>query len=346
VSADAIPAVMRAAWYERCGPAHDVLQVGEIETSRPGIGQVLVRVAVSGVNPHDTKKRSGWLGAALPAARIIPHSDGAGTIVAAGPAVPEERLGERVWFFRADAVRPGAGAAADYAVVAADHAVPLPDHIGFEIGACLGVPALTAHRAVFADGPVTGQTLLVTGGAGAVASYAIQLAVWNSARVIATVSSPAKATHALALGAEATVDYRSENVVDAVMALTSGRGVDRIVEVDFGANVETAKAVLRVNGTIASYSSTRVRTPVLPYYDLAFKGVTLHFVQGLQLTPAMRSEALKVVSVLLRQDRLVHPIAATFELTTIANAHIALERGALIGKVLVRQDDRSPPASS
>jgi NADPH:quinone reductase len=191
------------------------------------------------------------------------------------------------------------------------------------------------HRAVFADGPVTGKTLLVTGGAGAVASYAIQLAVWNGARVMATVSSPTKASHALALGAEVALDYRTENVVEAVMGLTGGRGVDRIVEVDFGANIDTAKALVKTNGTIAAYSSTRVRTPVLPYYDLAFKGVTLHFVQGLQLTAAMRSEAVKVVSVLMNQNRLVHPIAATFELATIADAHAALEGGGLIGKVLV-----------
>src|SRR5688572_29897885 len=202
----AIPARMRAAWYERCGPPHEVLHLGETGTPRPGAGEVLVRVAVSGVNPHDTKKRAGWLSRSLPAQRIIPHSDGAGTIVAVGAGVAEARVGERVWPFRADAAAPGAGAAAEYAVVAGGDGVPLPDHLTFEAGACLGVPALTAHRAVFADGPVTGQTILVTGGAGAVASYAIQLAVWNGARVLATVSGPSKADRAKALGAEAVVD--------------------------------------------------------------------------------------------------------------------------------------------
>ena len=327
---------MRAAWFERCGPPHEVLRVGHRETPSPGIGEVLVRVAVSGVNPHDTKKRAGWLSRALPAAVVIPHSDGAGTIVEAGAGVPSARIGERVWFFRADAPAPGAGAAAEYAVVAADHAVPLPDHLGFEAGACLGVPALTAHRAVFADGPVTGQTILVTGGAGAVAAYAIQLAVWNGARVIATASSTEKAERAKALGAESTVDYRTGDVVRTVMDLTGGTGVDRIVEVDFGANLAASKAVVKPNGVIAAYSSTRVREPVLPYYDFAMKGITLHFVQGLLLTPAMREAGLRDLSVLLRQDRLTHPIGRVFALERIADAHAALEGGAVIGKVLVR----------
>jgi NADPH2:quinone reductase len=336
VTRSTIPPRMRAAWFERCGPAREVLQVGDMPTPEPGIGEVLVRVAVSGVNPHDTKKRAGWLSRALPAPRVVPHSDGAGTIVAVGPGVPEGRIGERVWLFRADAARPGAGAAAEYAVVAADHATPLPEHVPFEVGACLGVPGLTAHRAAFADGPVTGQSILVTGGAGAVAAYAIQLAVWNGARVIATVSGPAKAARARAYGADATVDYRTEDVALAVMQFTRGAGVDRIVEVDFGANIEVARAVVKPNGVIAAYSSTRVREPVLPYYDFAMKGVTLHFVQGLLLTPAMQASGVRDLTVLLQQNRLTHPIGRIFELDRIADAHAALEAGEVIGKVLVK----------
>jgi len=327
---------MRAAWYERCGPAREVLQIGEIDTPRAGIGQVLVRVAVSGVNPHDTKKRAGWLTRDLPAARIVPHSDAAGTIVAVGPGVPEARIGERVWLFRADAPTPGAGAAAEYAVVASAHAVRLPDHLGFEAGACLGVPALTAHRAVFADGPVTGQTILVTGAAGAVGSYAVQLAVWNGARVFATVSTEEKAARARELGAEVALDYRRSDVAQAVMALTASEGVERIIEVDFGANLDTAKRVVKPNGVIAAYSSTRVREPVLPYYDLARKGVTLHFVQGLLLTRAMYEAGIRDLSVLLHRNRLMHPVGAVFDLDQIAEAHLALEAGGILGKVLVK----------
>jgi NADPH:quinone reductase len=336
VNASTIPSRMRAAWYERCGPAHEVLQVGETDTPRAGIGQVLVQVAVSGVNPHDTKKRAGWLTRDLPARRIIPHSDGAGRIVAVGPGVPAARVRERVWLFRADAPTPGAGASADYAVVASEHAVRLPDHLRYEAGACLGVPALTAHRAVFADGPVTGQTILVTGGAGAVASYAIQLAVWNGARVFATVSTAEKGARVQELGAEASIDYRRSDVVQAIMDLTSAEGVDRIVEVDFGANLDAAKKVVKPNGVIAAYSSTRVREPVLPYYDFARKGVTVHFVQGLLLTPAMLECGVRDLSVLLRQNRLVHPIGAVFSLDDIAQAHLALEEGRVMGKVLVK----------
>jgi NADPH:quinone reductase-like Zn-dependent oxidoreductase len=278
----------------------------------------------------------------LPAPRVVPHSDGAGVVAAVGPGVPESRVGERVWFFRADAPAPGSGAAADYAVVASDHAVPLPDQVPFEVGACLGVPALTAHRAVFAEGPVTGQTLLVTGGAGAVAAYAIQFAVWSGARVLTTASNPEKAAHAKRLGAEVAIDYRAADVVDAVMEATAGAGVDRIVEVDFGANLDADKAILRTNGVIAAYSSTRVREPVLPYYELAAKGVTLHFVQGLLLPEPARHAAVRDISVLLRQDRLLHPIAARFPLDRIAEAHALLERGDAIGKVLVVMSDNSP----
>ncbi len=160
---------MRAVWYERCGPAAEVLQLGDLPRPEPGPGEVLVRVAWSGVNPHDTKKRSGWTGGA-PAGRIVPHSDGAGIIEAVGAGVPESRVGERVWIMHAP------GAAAEFTTVHADHAVALPEGVSLDVGACLGVPFMTAHDAVLRDGSVAGQTVLVQGGAGAVAGYAIQLA--------------------------------------------------------------------------------------------------------------------------------------------------------------------------
>lgn len=325
---------MRAAFYERCGPPGEVLQLGEVPEPVPGPGEVLVEVAVSGVNPHDTKKRAGWLSRDLPAPCVIPHSDGAGTIAAVGPGVRETRVGERVWLMRCDH-RPGAGAAAERVVVKAEHAAPLPEGVSFEVGACLGVPAMTAHRAVFADGPVTGRTVLVTGGAGAVASYAIQLAAWNGARVITTISSEAKAEHARSLGAEVTIDYRREDVAAAVLAATGGAGVDRIAEVDFGANIAACHRVIAANGVIAAYSSTREREPTLPYYAFAMKGVTLHFVQGMLLTPAQRSDGVRDLNALMAKGLLEHPIAAVFPLERIADAHAMLEAGGHIGKILV-----------
>lgn len=323
--------MMQAAWYESCGAAADVIRIGECPRPAPGPNEVLVRVHVSGVNPHDVKKRAGWLSGKLGIPRVIPHTDGAGVIAETGPGVPQNRLGQRVWIFHASP----SGAAADFAVVHQDHAVPLPEGAAFEAGACLGVPFMTAHDAVLRDGPVTGQTVLVHGGAGAVAAYAIQLAVWNGARVICTVSSPEKAAQAQKMGAAATVNYRHEDVVAAVMALTEGRGVDRIVEVDFGANLAIDHAVIRPCGVIASYSSSRAREPVVPYYAFAMKGVTLHFVQGMLLTHERARGGIRDVTALLEARRLVHPIAAVFSLHQTAAAHELMEGGTAIGKVLV-----------
>lgn len=336
---------MRAVWFERVGPAHQVLQSGSLPTPTVGAGEVLVRVAVSGVNPHDTKKRSGWTGRPLPAARVVPHADGAGVVVAVGAGVAAARLGERVWFFRADIARPGGGSAAEFAVVAAAHAVALPARVDFAIGAALGVPGLTAYEAVFADGAVTGQTVLVHGGAGAVGGYAIQLAHWNGARVIATVSSAEKARYALARGAAAAIDYRRENVTERVMELTAGAGVDRIVEVDFGANLAIDVATIKPHGVIASYSSTRVREPVLPYYELAAKAVVVRFVQGMLLSEATRQAGARLLSMLVERELLIHPQLHRFALERTADAHEALESGALLGKVLVDVDASGAPGS-
>jgi len=329
---------MRAAYYERCGPPQEVFVLGEVEAPAPGPGEVAVRIAVSGVNPHDTKKRAGWLSRALPAARVIPHSDGAGVIEAVGPGVAETRLGERVWCMRCDR-RRGFGAAAEIAIAAASDAVRLPEGVSFAEGACLGVPAMTAYDAVFADGPVTGRTVLVTGGAGAVAAYAIQLAAWNGARVIATASMPEKQAHARAMGADTVLDYRSGDVAAAILHATRGEGVDRIVEVDFGANLAVCHAALKPNGTVAAYSSTRVREPVLPYYAFAMKGARLRFVQGMLLTPEIREAGARTLGALMARGLLRHTIAAEFPHARIAEAHALQEAGGHIGKVLVRSPE-------
>jgi NADPH2:quinone reductase len=333
-----VPATMRAVWYERTGPAHDVLVDSAIETPRPTDGEVLVAAAASGVNPHDTKGRSGWTGKPMAHPRIIPHGDGAGVIADVGAGVDRARVGERVWIFRADH-RPGMGAAAAYAVVDARHAVPLPADVPFAIGAGLGVPALTAYATVFAGGSVAGMDVLIPGGAGAVASYAIQFARHDDARVISTTSSSEKAEHARRVGANDVIDYRREDVAGRVMALTGGRGVDRIVEVDFGANLATDVAIIKPHGWIASYSSSRVREPVLPYYPLAYKDVTIRIVQGLILTEETRAAAVALISQMMQAGTLKHPPTNAFPFSKIADAHAALESGSVIGKVVVEGPD-------
>ncbi|HEX8668372.1 MAG TPA: NADPH:quinone reductase [Allosphingosinicella sp.] len=247
---------MRCAWYERKGPAVDVLQVGEQPAPHPGPGEVLVAVRASGINPSDTKGRSGARGnTAMPYPLIIPHQDGAGIVEAVGEGVPESRVGERVWLYEAQLGRPF-GTAAQYVALPARNAVPMPEGLGFVEAAALGVPALTAHRCVFADGPVAGKTVLVTGGAGAVGFYAIQFARQGGARVVATVSGDAQAELARSAGAEFVIDRHAGNVVAEAAALLGAEGersVDRIVEVAFGANLTASLRMLKPNGTIAAY---------------------------------------------------------------------------------------------
>jgi NADPH:quinone reductase len=166
---------MIAAWYDRQGPAAEVLRVGDLPAAEPGAGEVRVRLTLSGPNPGDMKKRHGWLGSAMAFPRIVPHSDGAGVIEAVGPGGDPARAGERVWVYGAQSYRPF-GTAAQSTVVPDALAVGLPDAVSDELGACLGIPGITAHRAVFADGPVAGQTVLVHGVRGSVSSLAAQLA--------------------------------------------------------------------------------------------------------------------------------------------------------------------------
>jgi NADPH2:quinone reductase len=325
---------MRAAWYEATGPAFEVIRVGEVPQPEPGAGEVLVRVHASGVNPSDTKRRAGWRKEPLEYPRIIPHSDGAGVIEAVGAGVEDGRIGERVWLWNAQRGR-ASGTCAEYVAVPGALAVPLPETTSFAQGACLGVPASTAHFAVLADGPLTGQTVLVQGGAGAVGNYAVQWAKRSGAHVIATVSSAAKADLARASGADATVDRRAEDVAQRVLELTDGHGVDRIVEVDFGANLDADVALIKPNGVIASYSSTARPEPVFPYYPLAYKGVTLRLVQAYILPEAARALALADIDEALRDGGLEHRIAATFVLEQTAAAHELLESGEATGNVVV-----------
>lgn len=325
---------MRAAWYDRTGPAAAVLEIGELPTPSPGPGEVLVRIAASGINPHDTKRRAGWNGLRMAFPRIVPQADGAGTIEAVGAGVEAGRLGQRVWVHGGSPARPF-GTAAEFAAVPADWAHPLPAGVDVALGACLGVPACTAHHAVFADGPVEGKTVLVQAGAGAVGHFAVQFARQGGARVIATASSPEKARHAAAGGADHVVDYRTEDVIARVRELTGGRGVDRIVEVDFGANLKIDAALIKDNGVVAAYSSTAVPNPSLPYYAFASKGATLHFVQGLLLTPRARRAAVAGIEAGLSRGTLKATVAKRFPLANVAAAHAYLESGMAMGKVLV-----------
>lgn len=329
------PETMQAAWYEVTGPADQVMRSGKMARPEPDIGEVLIEIAASGVNPHDVKKRSGWLGSSLPAATIVPHSDGAGTVVAVGPGVPAARLGERVFVVGAGMTRPGEGSAAGYLRLPTDQAIPLPAALSFTEGAALGVPAYTAFLAVLADGPVTGRTILIQGGAGAVGRVMVELARWNGARVIATVSSDEKAAIATQAGADHVINFRSEDVTARVLALTDDVGVDRIVEVDFGANCTVDAACLKPHGIVASYSSTSEREPRLPYYAFALKGATLQFVQASNMQADMRRRATRCITALLGRGQLRPHIAERLPLAEIVRAHELMESGSVQGNIVI-----------
>lgn len=330
---------MRAAWYERKGLARDVITYGEMETPKVGPGEVRVRVHVSGVNPSDTKGRSGWGGNnAMEYPRVIPHQDGAGVIEQVGEGVPSSRIGERVWIYEAQRGQPF-GTAAEYVVVPSAKAARLPDNTDFAAGACLGVPAMTAHRCLFADGSVKGQTVLVAGGAGAVGNYAVQLAKWGGAKVITTVSSPQGAEVVRAAGADHIINYKTEDVILRIKEITgvrNGRGVDRIVEVAFTNNLAIDNAVLKPNGVISTYASGNPDdAPQLPFYPMLLNGITLHFVFVYIMPKAAHEAAITDLTTCMEEGTLHHVIARRFPLSEVAAAHDAVDSGRRGGKVII-----------
>jgi len=332
---------MRAAWYERNGPAHTVIEVGEMPDPVAGPGEVVVRIRASAVNPSDVKSRAG-LRAKMAVPRQIPHSDAAGEIVAVGAGVPSARVGERVWTWNAAYGRWN-GTAAQLCTLPADMAVRLPPMLDFAHGACLAIPLLTAHRCLFADGPPTGETVLISGAAGVVGHYAVQLARWAGAYVIATVSGPEKAAHAEAAGAHAVINYRTEDVIARVMQLTAGVGVHRIVEVELGENLDMDLTLLRDQGVLVYYGS---KTPVaqLPFYASIVKNVMIRPVLMYTITPQQRAQAIRDIARWLADRGLAgdgnpngarFAIAQRFSLDGTADAHACVEAGTKIGHVVI-----------
>lgn len=323
---------MRAVWYERNGPAREVLTVGDMPTPEPGPGEVRVRLATSGVNPSDVKAREGRTRKiAFP--RVIPHSDGAGVIDAVGAGVPEARIGERVWTWNAQWKR-AFGTAAEFVALPSATAVPLPADVSFEAGACLGIPVMTAAHVIATAQADAASTLLISGGAGAVSHYAIQLAKMRGAVVITTVSSPEKAALARAAGADHVIDYRREDVGARVKELTEGAGVDAVIELDIAANAALLPGVLRPSGLVVVYGTGAMEGSVPLYFFLANQ-ITLRFVFVYQLTDQERATALAIIAEALASGRLVHNIAKTMPLGAVVDAHEAVESGRVAGNVVL-----------
>lgn len=331
---------MRAVFYERFGPASEVLTLGDLSTPEPGEGEVRVRLAASGVNPSDVKLRAGGRPGMTepPYPRIIPHSDGAGTVDAVGPQVDPSWVGRRVWVWNAQWQR-AFGTAAEAVVLPVDQIAPLPDGVPFDVGAGLGIPALTAAHAVFCCGPVQGKTVLVSGGGGTVGHLAVQFARLGGARVMATVGRPEDHDRVLAAGAEAVVDFRREDVASRLADLTGGHGIDHAVEVEFGTNADVLAAVIRPRGSIAAYGSALAPRPEMPFYPLMFKAVTLKLVLVYLLDAAERAAAVDRVNEALATGDLDVAISATVPLAETAAAHRAVEAGGRAGAVIVRPSE-------
>lgn len=328
---------MRAAWFDQFGPANRVLEYGEMTTPAAGPGEVLVRLHTSAINPSDVKKRAGSFPDLLADGPVVPNSDGAGIIDAVGAGVDAGRVGEHVWIYQAQFARR-LGTAAQYVAIDASRAPALPANVNFDVGACLGIPAMTAHRCVFADGDVAGQVVLVTGGAGRVGHYAVQWARQAGARVIATASNDADADACRAAGADQVVNHRSADCAAAILDATNGKPLDRIVDVEFGANLGMTLDVLRVGGTIATYSSTQVAEPTIPFFKMMYKDVTVRFVIVYAMPEAAKQAAIAAINTALADDRLQHRIAATMPLEAIAAGNELVEQGGVRGAVVLTID--------
>jgi NADPH2:quinone reductase len=325
---------MKAITYTSFGPAADVLHLRDIEFAPPGPGEVQVDLYFSGVNPSDVKARAGARAGVteLPYPAIIPHSDGAGVISQVGGGVDPARIGERVWIWNAQWQRPF-GTAATHCVLPSEQAVPLPDGTALETGAILGIPGLTAAHTVFSGADVHGMTVLVQGGAGTVGFLAVQLAKWGGARVIATASAAAH-DRVKAAGADIVLDYTAPDLTEQVLEAADGL-VDRIVEVEFGANATLDTAVIAENGTIVCYGSAKEMEPVLPFYPLMFKAITLEMALVYILTPEQRFRAVQKLTDALKHGALSCPVERVYPMSECAAAHDAVAAGKRSGAILL-----------
>lgn len=325
---------MHAVWYESQGDAEAVLTVGEMPSPVPGPGEVRVRMHVSGISPGDTKKRRGWLGSSMPFERVIPHSDGAGLVDLVGEGVDQRRLGERVWVFGAQSYR-ASGTAAQCCVVPVHQAVPLPDEVSDEVGACLGIPGITAHRAVFGDGAVHGTVVLVQGLLGAVGTMAAQLAVRDGATVIGTVRATRdlEASTALRLeGLRGVVALDRPDCADAIRQLAGG-GVDRIVEVSFAENAELDATVVNPHAVIAAYA-THADRPTFPFWPMLFENVTIRLLGSDDFPLTAKLQAARDLTTAAGEGALRTGTIERFAMSQVARAHDRVDSG-VRGRVLL-----------
>lgn len=326
---------MKAAWYEKFGNVDEVLLYGDFDTPEPKQSEVLVKLHASGINPSDTKKRGGSSPALLDAGPVIPHSDGAGIIEAVGSSVPASRVGEHVWVYNAQYDRQH-GTAAEHVTLNSSQAIWMPESTSFEVGACMGIPAMTAHRCVTAGGPVEEQTILVTGGAGRVGYYAIQWAKHLGATVIATAGSEDSRKECTTAGADLVTDHPGKEFNEAIKDFTNGKGVDLIVEGEFGGNLTYILDVLITNGSIATYASGADSTPEIPFYRMMYLDITLRLVLVYVMPAQAKLKAAHDITEYLKQGKLRHRIVHSLPLSEIAEGHQLIEEGGFHGCVVLK----------
>ena len=323
---------MKAAWYESNGEAKDVMQVGERPTPQAGAGEVRVKLHTSGVNPSDVKSRRAR---PLGGPYIIPHSDGAGLIDQVGAGVSASRMGQRVWTWNAQWQRPD-GTAAEYVVLPSAMAAHLPDNTSFEVGACMGIPGLTALQAVRLAGDVKGKQVLVTGASSAVGHYITQMLVQAGAEVLGTVGNEAKAAHAKAAGASHTLFYKNGHTVDEVKALTQGQGVDAVIDMDFSTTAGwLAQGVLKHHGQLVCYGSNPPPDISIAFRAMLFGSFNLKFFLVYDLLPADREVCVQTLNTMLSEGRLQHSLLPSFTLDQVVQAHELVEAGQSIGNVVL-----------
>ncbi len=322
---------MRAAWYEKQGPARDVLIVGEMPNPHPTAGEVRIRIAASGINPGDIKKRQDSFGYGMPYPRVIPHSDGAGQVDQIGEGVSSEWIGRSVWCYGAQSYRPF-GTAAEWTVVPVDQVAPLPENASMHQGACLGIPGITAHRAVHIAGAVNGRTVLVQGAAGSVGLCVVRLARQASAQVIGTVRSLSDEATAREAGAHEVV-LSDQEMVARVRNLAPD-GIDHIIEVAFGANVENDIELLKMGGSIATYA-TDSPTPKIPFWQMVFKNIRVFFLGSDDFPKDAKILAAQDLNRALEAGWPGFEIGELIPLSDIARAHELAEHPARHGRVVV-----------
>ena len=328
---------MKVAKYKTFGNAEAVLEIAEIADPIINDEEVLVRINTSGINPSDVKKRAGAFPDLLDEGFVVPHSDGAGIIIDVGAGVSKDRIGQRVWIYQAQYER-NFGTAAELISIDARRAVPLPEKASFEVGACLGIPAMTAHRCVYADEPVSGKWVLITGGAGRVGYYAIQWAKLTGAKVVTTTSNEQDKATCMELGADAVVNHCDKGWASEALEVTNGKKFDRVIDVEFGMNLPEVLNTVKTGATIVTYSSAQNPTPELPFLKIMYMDLTIKFVIVYAMPEKAKTDAVNGINAAIESGELRHRVIHNFPLKDIQKGHLLIESGEVRGCVLLNLD--------